>query len=335
VNSEGSSVTTPQVSVSGDNVYVVWREFEQKRWHLSFAKSNDGGNTFDKPITLNTDPNSIDTVWSTGSHIFAHNDSVYVIWPEEYWDGENQTFKTWYAKSDDAGNTFDVALHPLNEKRSKYGDIITLEDSGILYFVVPTFKNPPYNDPALYFAKNSDNGNTLTKAIDLLENTVPAFGLPKIAIKENSIQIVSGGDYNKNCILYLTSSDGGMSFTSPVNLSPNGNSKDCLGIQEFVPSPLQQLKMGINSEDVKCKEVRDKGYLLGLRQRNNFPVCVTVNSYEDLLSRGFLASDSFETLALMAAEKFVISSPTFSFDGIPNSLDLDIDTVRKSIPPVV
>ncbi|MGI0081928.1 MAG: hypothetical protein ACREAG_01300, partial [Nitrosopumilaceae archaeon] len=42
-----------------------------------------------------------------------------------------------------------------------------------------------------------------------------------------------------------------------------------------------------------------------------------------------------ETLALMAAEKFVISSPTFSFDGIPNSLDLDIDTVRKSIPPVV
>lgn len=334
VNPTGS-VTTPEIAVSGNNVYVVWREFEEKHWHLSFAKSNDNGETFDKPITLNTDSGSIDTVWSTGNHIFASGDSVYVLWPEEYWDGENQSFKVWSAKSDDSGKTFDVDVHQLDEKRYRSSYMLMTQENGNLYFVVPTIKNQPYNDAALYFAKSTDNGNSITREIDLIKNKIHTLGLPKIAIEQDNIHIVSDGDSNKNCILYFASNDDGASFTNPVNLSPNGNSKDCLGIEELILPPLQQLKRGTDPQDVKCKQDYSKGYLLALRQRDGQPVCVSANSYLLLLERGWILENSYEMLSLKAAEKFILSSPTFSSNGIPDTLNLDVVSVRKSIPPVL
>lgn len=87
VNGGTTTVTHPQFAVYGDNVYVSWRDriFEQsdgrthERWYPAFAKSNDGGESFDEPIILETDPDSIDVVGMQGDFVFANNDSVYVL----------------------------------------------------------------------------------------------------------------------------------------------------------------------------------------------------------------------------------------------------------------
>lgn len=70
VNGGKTTVTYPQFAVSGENVYVSWRDrvFEKdnygitERWYQVFAKSNDGGKSFDEPLTLDSDPKSVDTV---------------------------------------------------------------------------------------------------------------------------------------------------------------------------------------------------------------------------------------------------------------------------------
>lgn len=334
VNGGSTAVTTAQMAISENNVYVAWRAWENNRWHLAFAKSSDGGDTFEKPITLNSDPKSVDTVWSEGTHVFAHGDSVYVVWPEEYWDGTNQSFHTWIATSHNLGADFDAKIIPLDDLLYKYGQILTIQQDSNLYFIAMTTKNPPFNDAAIYFTtKNSDD--TYAKPVDIFKDISVAGGQPQVMSEGNNIHLVTDKRSDENCILYSFSNDGGKSFSKVVNLSPNGDDFQCIGVLPDISAPIKQIKSGTDIQNVQCQEDRTKGYILALRERDELPVCVTAKSYLSLLERNWILPDSLEKLALKAAEKFVISSTTFSVGGIKDSLKLDIANLRKTIPPVI
>ena len=45
-----------------------------ERWYQVFAKSHDSGSSFDKIITFDLDPKSIDTVGGEGDFVFAQDD---------------------------------------------------------------------------------------------------------------------------------------------------------------------------------------------------------------------------------------------------------------------
>lgn len=331
VNGGKTAVTNAEITISKDNAYVAWRAWEKNRWHLAFAKSHDGGDTFSKPVILNSDPISIDTVGSEGSGIFAHDDSVFVIWREEYWDGEKQSFHTWIATSHNRGNDFDVMIHPLDDLLYQYGQIMTVRQDQNLYSFAMTIKNPPFNNEAIYFAR-SDDGKSFTDSVDVLKNNPAGFQYANIATQNDSIHLVATGSYDANCILYITSHDRGDSFSEMKNLSPNGTPKQCLGIEEQIPSPKHQMKLGVQIEDIKCKEDLSKGYILILKQ-NGQPLCVTATSFERLLDRGIISEKSFETIALSAAKNYLLSHPKTATNIVEDSLELKIYMTRHSIPP--
>ena len=133
----------------------------------------------------------------------------------------------------------------------------------------------------------------------------------------------------------IGSNNYGNAFGYILNLSPYGNPKDCLGVEEPVDSPLKQIKEGAAFEDVKCEQDRSKGYILTLKEHDGFPACVAANNFHKLLESGQILENSHEILGLRAAEKFIESHPTYSFDGIHDSLKLEVSNVRKSIPPVI
>lgn len=331
VNEGKTAVTNAQLAVSQDNVYVAWRAWEKNRWHLAFAKSHDGGDTFSKPATLNADPSSIDTVGAEGSGIFAHDDSVFVIWREEYWDGQNQSFHTWIAASHNFGEDFDVKIHPLDDLLYQYGQILTVQQDQNLYSFAMTTKNPPFNNDALYFARSAD-GKSFTAPVDILENNLPRFQYVNVATQNDSIHLVATGNYDANCILYISSHDRGDSFSEIKNLSPNGTPKQCLGIKEQILPPKRQMKLGTQIEDIKCKEDLTKGYILTLKQDGQ-PLCVTATSFENLSDRGIISEKSFETIALSAARNYLLSHPKIATNIVADSLELKTYMTRHSIPP--
>lgn len=335
VNGGNTAVTNAQLAVSGDNVYAAWRAWDTGRWHLTFAKSNDGGNTFDWAKRLNTDNDSIDIHGSQGSHIVALDDSVYVKWNEVYYDGNDQTEKIWIATSHDNGNNFDVDVNPFDYLLEQYGDVLMYPGNEHLYFMVMGIKNPPYNDGAIYFSQRDDGTKSFTKTIDLLEHNPPEFRFSGAAADGNNIHVIADGGSDVHCILHIGSNDGGQSFSTITNLDTKGDSETCLGIKEEVPLPLQQIKSHTLFSDVKCNDDASMGYILALRERDEHPVCITADSYLKLLDRNWLKKDSQEILSLQAAEQFILTFPTYSFDGIHGSLDLKITNVRKTIPPVV
>lgn len=99
---------------------------------------------------------------------------------------------------------------------------------------------------------------------------------------------------------------------------------------DHVLSPLQQFKSGTPVEDTQCRQ----SFNLWLKQ-DGVPVCITTQSTSDLLSRGFLSSDSYKQFAINEANRFIRSSPTFETNGIEDTLKLIIMSIDKSTPPVV
>ncbi|WP_148702912.1 sialidase family protein [Nitrosopumilus piranensis] len=342
VNGGKTSVTHPQFAVFEENVYVSWRErvFEKgdggitERWYQVFTKSHDGGNTFDEIITFDSDPKSIDTVGIEGDFVFAHNDSVYVLWKSEYWDGKTQEFKIYLAYSTNKGKDFITMQVPLNEKLANQGYITTMLEEDTLYQIAIIKKNPPYDDAAVYFT--SKNDNVYSVPIDILKDIQTRVGwMPKFAADKNNIHFVTEGNNNKNCLLYSFSSNKGQSFGEVINLSPNGSDHNCFGKKLDNKAPIKQVSLGIELSDVQCKEDRTVGYILSLRERDSQPVCVSADSYEELVNRGWLLEDGQELLSLHAAKKFIQSSPIFLSAGDEESINLDIVNVRKTIPPIV
>ena len=241
LNKTGYFVTSLELAASDDNVYLVsvelsdeWqRDGRIKEKHgLFFTRSDDGGNTFEEPKKINTDLES-NGVESQGIQIISYDDFVYIMWEEDYTDGYGNIHrKTWFAKSNDYGDTFDVvSVHPLDDLRLKYGHVYAYGEDNALYFVVTSETTHFNEDVTIFFANSSHNTNDNNLETfdisDVIGKSLPTFDVPKISINGNNVQIIGDVLRGENCILYVSSSDGGETFSEPVNLSPNGTLKDC------------------------------------------------------------------------------------------------------------
>lgn len=339
VNESKTTVTYPQFAVFEENVYVSWRDrvYEKgnfgitERWYQVFTKSHDGGKTFDDVITFDSDPKSIDTVGTEGDFVFAHGNSVYVLWKSEYYDGETQSFKTYLAYSDNKGKDFTIDPVPLNDELSQHGYMISKLDKNNFYQMGMTSKNSPFNDAAVYFTSRNFDADIVH--VDILKNVSTQIGwMPDFATNENNVYFVTEGNNGQNCILYSYSNDGGRSFSNVVNISPNGTPKMCLGIEDEITSPKHQTNLGVHIEDIRCNEERSKGYILALHKRDGHPICVTSASYDKMSERKIISDKSFETIALSAAKNYLLSHSKIP-DIVDDSLALEIFMTRHSIPP--
>ena len=117
-----------------------------------------------------------------------------------------------------------------------------------------------------------------------------------------------------------------------------------IGIHTSIPTiaassesftPKKQMASGILPEDVICKE----GLELVFKSTDNSPACVKIKSLVKLYERSWLSKEpshlDYLLLAEEAARQFVISSPTFSYDGIEGTLKVGVTIIRDSLPPYV
>jgi hypothetical protein len=88
------------ISTSGNNVYMAWPNNDTGHWNVFFAKSVDGGKTFENTVILSP-PNKGHTI-NQNVEIAASGSDVYITW----WTNKTGTLMPVFRASNDTGETF-------------------------------------------------------------------------------------------------------------------------------------------------------------------------------------------------------------------------------------
>ncbi|MGI0018375.1 MAG: sialidase family protein [Nitrosotalea sp.] len=161
---------TPEVVVSGNNLYAVWMDNTSGNYDIFFAKSTDGGDTFAAPIDISNLKGDSGypqfTVWKN---------NVYVTWTQTM-TGIN--YDVYFAKSSNNGDTFDKPIN-LSNNFGPSGWPKIASDGNI--YVSWVDSSPGKFD--VLITKSTDGGATFENAINLsnskkesYENDMAALG---------------------------------------------------------------------------------------------------------------------------------------------------------------
>ena len=98
--SQKSLKVAAPLATSGNNVYATWTNDNTGHWNVFFAKSVDGGKTFENTIILSA-PNK-GSVVDQNVEIAASGSNVYVSW----WTNKTGTLMPVFRASNDTGESF-------------------------------------------------------------------------------------------------------------------------------------------------------------------------------------------------------------------------------------
>jgi hypothetical protein len=158
----------PKVAVAANgDVYVCWAS-ERERWKgdIRFARSTDGGKTFSKALTLNSDAGGALTGHAFQSLAVDRTGRIYVNWIDE----RNKTTadrgaEIWLTTSTDRGRTFAPDHRVLSDVCECCRTSLQVDTASNLYLSYRTVprNGPMYRDTVL--ARSQDGGKSFTTTL--------------------------------------------------------------------------------------------------------------------------------------------------------------------------
>ena len=227
--SDGNSNSFNQeISSFGDNVYVVWLEkVPYGPYRLMLASSNDGANTFHKPITL-----SENAVAQTFPKISSFDGHVYVAWNVE--DLPNTRSGVYFISSTDNGMTFGN-ISKLNMAEKDFGEPQIASSGNQIYVIWGGSDTNKLS--SISFIKSDDNGRTFSDLRKINETEHGRLNEPsnvEIIADQNDRVFLAWQDRtdtsSKDEIFFASSSDHGETFNGVTNLSNNADISECPSI---------------------------------------------------------------------------------------------------------
>ncbi len=219
---EGSSAF-PRLAVSESNVYVTWYDYSPGQSDIFFAKSNDGGKSFDVTNISDTPMPSYNP-W-----IAAFSNYVYIVFNDggrsailELPDGTTRVVdistgdeELVILVSQDFGETFEFTN--LSNSKNKFSWNARLKISDSKVFV--SWNEMVTNQSDVFFSKSSDYGTSFSKPINLSNSTLNTVD-SAIGVFENNVYVI-WNDMTKSStnIFFAKSEDNGQTFGNPINLS--------------------------------------------------------------------------------------------------------------------
>jgi len=249
LSNNGADSYNQEISVSGNNVYVVWQDSQknsQDNSTISFISSNDGGSSFGDVVSLSENAGK-----SSFPKISSYQDDVYIAWNIDSDDKStvgtnNSDDGIFFVKSTDNGSSFneEIRLNP----EEKPGEVqITANDNNV--YIVWGSPDPSTNNrdtslstnesnnsnipgDGIYFTKSVDNGNSFTKPsfikgqflnplnVELIQHS----GELVIAIQATPLNNTIEGNQD---IFLMKSQYLGDSFNEAINISNNAGISEC------------------------------------------------------------------------------------------------------------
>jgi len=214
ISYNNASSVDPQLATDANNIYIVWSDDGLGNADILFTKSTDGGKTFSKPVNLS---NSIGT--SAAPVLNLNGNNVYVAWHDDTY----KNFEIYFTKSTDGGKTFSkpvkLSQDFVNNSTTIDSEFPSIASSPSALYTVWQENSTGFFD--ILLRKSTDGGKTFSKPVNLSNNS-GSSAFPRVAVYGNSPYVVWQDNVTGNFeILLRKSTDGGKTFSKPVNLSKN------------------------------------------------------------------------------------------------------------------
>ncbi len=200
----------PQLAVYENNVYIAWLERTASDiTNILYTKSNDGGVTFGTPVAITSHRGN-----SGIPKIYATSDHVYLMWE----DNGAKDFDVFLVTSSDSGSTFSA---PVNISNST-GNSGTPQMAIIGNNIYAVWMDDSSGNFDIFFSKSTDGGHTFAKPVNLSTDAQDS-GYPQLAVVNNNVYVTwTNGVTDKNYdVFFSKSTDGGQTFSQPMNVSNN------------------------------------------------------------------------------------------------------------------
>jgi hypothetical protein len=211
---------SPQITVEGNNVYVVWVDNTSttplNTFDIFFARSTDGGQTFSTPDNI-----SENTGNSNSPQISSEGNNVYVVWVD---NTELANTDIFFSRSTNGGQTFSTP--PGNNISQTTGNSFSPQISSEGNNVIVVWNQLVSGTFEVYFARSGNDGATFSTADNLSEEDANESSDPQISSEGNNVYVVwqdFNFDFSASEIFFALSTDGGLTFSAPPgnNISEN------------------------------------------------------------------------------------------------------------------
>lgn len=250
VSKEGETVLSAKIVSANSNVYLVWSASDDNNInHISFARSNDQGHTFQSipNISANKPPySSSEPQLAIGS---SDGNVVYLVWRDEV--PLNQATSNLgagiaFAKSIDSGKTFDITRYIGS------GAWPTMSVSGQNIYIAFGISGNATITFNVGFVKSLDAGKTFSKQVMISNQTWPVSPyddppFPSIAADGANVFVAwrYTGSANKEDVsnhetFLATSYDEGRTFTRQLNISASID-RDTRGQPAVLAAPVDKV----------------------------------------------------------------------------------------------
>jgi hypothetical protein len=214
-NNPGNA-NSPMMAVSGNHVYVVWRENND----IYFKASANNGGTFGSSINLSTNAGT-----SQAPRIAASGSFVYVLWQ----DNTPGNYEMFFKRSINNGTSFGSLVNLSNDASYRSGGLLShldLAASDSNVYVVWQKDDQSATEADILLRRSNDNGATFASATDLSGNSGTSQSQsPQVAADGSNAHVVWRDNTPGNFDIFLRSStNNGTSFSSTINLSSNAGS---------------------------------------------------------------------------------------------------------------
>jgi hypothetical protein len=210
----------PEISASGNSVYVVWVDKTLGNYEIFYRKSTDGGNTFSKVIDLSAGVG----ILSDFPEISASGNSVYVVWVDRVRDymarivssvGKDEIF---FLKSTDGGNSFSNAINLSNDTQIATNPQLAINGANV--YLAWYDRDNATNTNKIVFLKSIDGGIKFGKIVNL-SNTSEFSYQPDLAACEGNVYSVWSSQVESQNfgIFFAKSTDNGNTFNKTINIS--------------------------------------------------------------------------------------------------------------------
>jgi hypothetical protein len=213
-----------EISVFGDDIYVVWLDREEDgNTNILLRSSADGGATFGSTVNISNNANE-----ATFPKVAAYEGNVYVAWNvinETLGDRENQGL--FLVKSQDGGNTFGDMI-TLNQEND-FGELQIAAYNETVYVAAGGLD--PVDVDGLFFAVSTDAGRSFSEPRTIDENGtfINPLNVEVAAYDEQFSYIAAQVSVSGNEEILLMEMHGNNS-TRVMNLSNNPKVSECPSI---------------------------------------------------------------------------------------------------------
>lgn len=215
-NNSGDS-EFPYIAASGKNVYVVWRDNTTGNYDIYLRTSHDNGTTFSDVVNLSK--NSGDSMFGMRViPIVASGDDVYVVWQ----DYTVENGEILLARSTNSGISFSSVVNVSKTSGfSNHASVAVYSNNVYVVWLDDTHNGGLGHNYDVLFARSTDNGVSFSSAIKV-ESNGGAGVAPQIAVAAGNVYLTwFAGTLPQLDVFFSRSTDNGITFSTPANLSNN------------------------------------------------------------------------------------------------------------------